>query len=100
MISIKNLRNGHAVNPWDVKVDRSNKVLGNNFYMSNESQRDIVCDKYDAWLCDNIRNTAIRNELNRLWLLHRTYGKLNLWCWCAPKRCHAESIRNILNNVL
>ena len=47
-IAIKNLRNEKPQYEWQVKVDRSS-VLGNPFYMGNESQRDKVCDKYEAY---------------------------------------------------
>jgi len=37
-------------------------------------------------------------ELARLRALFKRHGKLVLVCWCAPKRCHAEAIREFLND--
>jgi len=96
MIEICNLRNKKMVNVWDVRVDRKS-VLGNKFIMHNENERDIVCDKYNEWLEDNvINNDNVRKEMVKLYKMYKKYGKLRLFCWCAPKRCHAESIKNML----
>lgn len=46
------------------------------------------------WFNENI--DKIEEELNRLKNIHNTYGKLNLFCWCSPKRCHSETIKNYL----
>ena len=35
-------------------------------------------------------------ELDRLRALHEKHGKLVLVCWCAPKPCHAEYIKEVL----
>jgi len=95
-IEIMNLRNCKPSYPWDVKVDRSS-VLGNPFPMRNESQRTAVCEKYAAYLAVEIKKPgAFRNEMIRLYRLYQQHGKLRLFCWCAPKRCHAETIRTVL----
>ena len=93
MVNIINLRLQKPENPWDVRVDRSS-VLGNPFKMKEESQRDEVCDKYDAYFAEQLReNPAVQKEIQRILALHQTHGELNLFCWCAPKRCHAETVR-------
>ena len=99
-IEIKNLRKVKPSQPWDVKIDRSSP-LGNDFYMDDESQRDKVCDEYDAWLELRINecNTQVCDELNRLIEIYRKYEQLNLFCWCAPKRCHGESIRKAIASM-
>ncbi len=39
-------------------------------------------------------------ELSVLQTLYQEHGKLRLFCWCSPKKCHAETIRDyILNEV-
>jgi len=45
-------------------------------------------------------DVRVRNELNRLYRLYKQYGCLKLYCWCAPKRCHAETIRDVLMEAL
>ena len=98
MITIKNLRTGTPANPWGVRVDRQNGILGNPFFMKDESQRDAVCDKYAKWLDENAKldNSPVKQELDRLLNIYKTYGRIDLWCWCAPKRCHAEKIREYI----
>jgi hypothetical protein len=99
MITIKNLRKERPSKPWHIVVDRSSP-LGNPFRMRSEAERDIVCDKYEKYfneaLLDNEPNICqslanLRNILER-------YGKIELFCWCAPKRCHAETIKNDWRN--
>ena len=81
-----------------VKVDRSS-ILGNPFYMSNESMRDEVCDQYDMYFNNNIKDSrsGFVRELNKIYLLSLSKD-IVLGCWCYPKRCHAEVIMNYLNN--
>lgn len=114
MITIKNLRTEQMHDAWDVRVDRAS-VLGNPFLMRNESERNSVCDEYaeyfDAIVTNNLsklRNWGVTStereqfmtELRRLYKICKQYGRLNLYCWCAPKRCHAETIRNFLMGYL
>jgi hypothetical protein len=107
MITIKNLRNEKPSEEWDVKVDRSS-VLGNPFSMNHdERKRDTVCDLYQTYFDETLRLCPIEIqdcakftvELARLLNLYRVHGCLNLFCWCAPKRCHAETIRDYILEI-
>ena len=102
MIEICSLRTDSVQFAYDVRVDRANPILGNRFRMTSESDRDRVCDMYERWFNEQLaeQNEVFLNELRRLYVIHRTYGKLRLFCWCAPKRCHAETIRNFLNKYI
>ena len=97
-IEIMNLRKNKIEFEYDVRVDRYNKILGNKFYMHTENERDLVCNKYKEWLFENIKkkNKEIINELNRIYNIYKKYNRLRLFCWCAPKRCHAETIKKVL----
>lgn len=100
MIVIKNLRTERPTKAWQVKVDRSS-VLGNPFYMASENQRDEVCNKYEAYFNKKMdTDTRFREEVRRLYRIYRTYGTLELFCWCAPKRCHAETIKKFLEKYI
>lgn len=100
-IEIKNMRidkfNYYA---WEFRVDRAS-VVGNPFYMANESKRNEVCDKYEAYFNEQIKtNKAFRQYLESMLKALRTYKKIDLYCWCYPKRCHAETIQNwLLKNI-
>lgn len=75
-------------------------VLGNPFVMRGEHDRDRVCDEYQKWFDRKIeaQDPAVLNELRRLFKLGRTQGALTLVCFCAPKRCHAETIAAFLRS--
>jgi len=96
MIMIKNLRNEKPQHPWDVKVDRSSP-LGNMFVMRHEEERDEVCEQYEQWFRTLAYEIpAVCEELARIRAILNEHGKLNLFCWCSPKRCHAETIKRYL----
>ena len=72
-----------------VRVDRGTN-WGNPFIMRNNTinERNRVCnlfEQYAVW--------RLSIELDWLDML---YGK-NLACWCAPKRCHAETLLRLAN---
>jgi len=74
-----------------VRVDRGT-IFGNPFKFSNEDDRDLVCDKYEAMP----KSKEYDDAITRLVELYKKHGKLYLYCWCAPERCHAETIRKII----
>ena len=94
-ITVKNLRTEKPIHPWDVKVDRSS-WFGNRFKMKNESERDKVCEQYKNWFYDELYDSTMQAELSLLKSILVQYGILNLFCWCAPKRCHADIIKDYL----
>jgi len=95
VITIKNLRHEQPTEPWDVKVDRST-WFGNGFKMKDESERDNVCDQWKEMFYDELYDSVMQAELAILYDIYCAFGKLNLFCWCAPKRCHAETLRDYL----
>ena len=100
-IEIMNLRNTKPCEPYDVKIDRSTH-LGNPYTMTNEDQRDEVCDKCDVWLvtCCSHGHPEVIRELNRLLAIYKEHERLRLFCWCAPMRCHGESIKKLLESKI
>ena len=99
MIRIKNLRFEKMEKEYDVRVDRRS-ILGNPYYMHSEEERDEVCEKYKAYFYKKIEEDMnFKTEIDRLANIYRKYGQLNLFCWCAPKRCHAETIKEYLENT-
>ena len=83
-----------------IKVDRSSPV-GNKFHMKNESMRDEVCDKYKTYFrCRIQEDTLFTRYLNNICDVLMA-SDVALGCWCAPKRCHAETIvMYVLGQVL
>lgn len=99
-IEICNLRKQKPTQPYDVRVDRQS-VLGNPFFMKDESQRDSVCDKYKIYFIEQMKDktSAFYKEVQRLIQIYKQYDKLKLFCWCFPHRCHAETIRDYILEV-
>lgn len=106
-LSIGNLRVVKTLPaPYYVRIDRGHSVLANPFRMTNESdeERNRVCDEYEEYFRKKIaRGTGdpvFRAEVGRLLDLAIEHNQLRLMCWCAPKRCHAETILTFLAEVL
>lgn len=95
MIEIKNLRNEKCIRAYQFRVDRAS-VLGNKFIMHNESEREQVIMQYKIWLWQNRERADIKKFMHSMIQAWKEYGKLELFCWCAPKPCHAEVIRDYL----
>lgn len=74
-------------------------ALGNPFYMANESQRNVVCDKYEVWFKEQIlnNNPKVLAELELIKAKMNSNSPVNLQCFCAPRRCHGDTIANFLN---
>lgn len=74
-----------------VKVDRSNKVLGNPFPMKSEDFRAAVCRQHQHWFnaALSAKNQQVIAELERIFW-KATQNNVALGCWCAPKECHSE----------
>lgn len=72
-----------------VRVDRGTN-WGNPFIMSNASseERERVCVAFESY-------AAWRLTIDPHWLTPLR-GK-HLGCWCAPKRCHAETLMCLAN---
>ena len=104
-VQIINLR---TKQPYDFRCDRQSPV-GNPYFMHNESERDLVCKKYkrlfsqimtDDTLEDDDRAPGMtstvkefRDYIHRIEKHYATHGTVTLACWCSPKQCHCETIR-------
>jgi len=77
-------------------------ALGNPFPMSSESQRDEVCDKYEEYFNEQVN--ILKNEpmLKQLRVIYTqaVKGNVNLGCFCAPKRCHCDTIKAFIEEQL
>jgi hypothetical protein len=69
-----------------VRADRKSD-LGNPFPMRDESQRDLVCDQFEAWMHKQLETNKqgkFVSALRVVWKQART-NDVHLVCWCAPK---------------
>lgn len=59
------------------RCDRQTR-FGNPHYMRSEAERNFVCDEFEIHDLPKLDVTGLRGK--------------DLLCWCAPKRCHCDSI--------
>ncbi len=93
-IRIENMRNYKGKG---IRIDRRS-ILGNPFPMKKESERNEVIKKYKDWLMDKSFDSPEWKEIKRLRKIYEEKGTLILKCWCSPKACHGEIIKNIIEN--
>lgn len=77
-------------------------VLGNPFVMLNQSdkERNRVCDEFEKYFFEKIeiKDKDFINTLN--YIFEESQNKdINLSCFCAPKRCHCDIIKNFVDNM-
>jgi hypothetical protein len=92
MISVVNL---HSYKGKYVYIGRPS-TLGNESYMHSEGERAKVIKEYRQWLWDEFRKPGkVQDEIVRLFEL-AAQGDLVLGCWCAPKPCHGDEVKKLL----
>lgn len=94
IVSKKNGRcaHGHSV--------ASPSVLGCNYAQGRRTRLEVIA-AYRDWLREQWRLRGPAREA--LYVLAREYaqtGTLTLVCWCAPKPCHAEVIRDAVIGIV
>ena len=74
--------------------------LANPFKIEGDQTREIVLQRYGAMLKSAItkRDAQIITALHNIEAYLQEHGKCNLICYCSPKPCHADIIRQVLIN--
>ena len=73
---------------YNAKLNLSGSPFQNPNYLSNEADRDIVCDAFKRGFDDN-------ENLKKL-ALARLVDK-TLVCFCKPKKCHGDILADYVN---
>jgi len=75
--------------------------LGNPFQLEKEEDRLSVISRYREWILGQImaKDEQVLSELSRLRQIAIEKGELRLQCWCAPKHCHGDVIKEIIENL-
>ena len=100
MISIVNRRTAGEVRNGTVRIYVGRpSPLGNPFVIGRDGDRDGVIKKYRDWMIGELRREepSVIDELLRIEALGKK-GTVELECWCAPLRCHAEVIKEVIQN--
>ena len=76
--------------------------IQNPFVIGVDGDRETTLQKYRDWLCQKlyIDDSPQRREIIRLWIEAREKGSLTLGCWCAPKACHGDVVKELLEQHL
>lgn len=76
-------------------------ILGNPFPLGNYASRDACVEDYRIYIVEQLlmKNEKIINELQNLHDLAMDHP-INLQCYCAPLKCHAHVIKDILESRL
>lgn len=75
--------------------------LGNPYRISIYEDRDAVIEKFKTYLVDKIskKDKIICEQLNKIYKEAKN-GDVDLVCFCAPKRCHCDVIKEIIESKL
>ena len=75
-------------------------IFGNPFPIDDFTTRNKACNKFQFHFDDRIkkRDVTYLNELERLNKIGMEQGYLKLGCFCAPFRCHGETIKKFLED--
>lgn len=75
-------------------------VLGNPFFMRDESQREDVINKYREWLRYQFgKRTPARAAVEALAARVKAGEHIALQCWCAPCACHGDVIIEAIKGI-
>jgi len=80
--------------------------LGNPYPMhgSSDAERDYVCDRYQKYFDTKIKDISPENREfhHAIWeiISKAKKGDVNLGCFCAPRRCHCETIKSYVEGVI
>lgn len=78
-------------NPTNTRFDKSNEKLG----------RDAACYFFEEYFWGEVdNNEEMIAALRRLERKAKADGELLLGCFCAPKRCHGDTIKEYLDQRL
>ena len=93
MIQVLSLRGRGGVRPCGESVGRPS-ALGHPFLVGCDGTREEVIARDRRWLRAPWRHGgAARQALERLAATYQRDGRLTWRCWCAPRLCHADVIR-------
>jgi Domain of unknown function (DUF4326) len=73
----------NSIPPGAVYIGRPSR-WGNPFHLNREVDRDYVCDKFGSKVISQLDVSELRGK--------------DLVCWCAPRRCHGDSILRKANS--
>ena len=100
------------IDEWDIEVAHKNCGLpgvyigrpspwGNPFHVSAGVTREDVIARYETWLRNQLRESWQTRKLFDMLCKHvEDHKPLRLLCYCAPKPCHGDVIKKLIEERL
>lgn len=81
---------------------KSGSALAKTYRMKSEADRDAVCNDYAKWFANRVKaqDSDVMSELHQIVNCLESNQTVYLACECAPKKCHAETIKQFIENVI
>ena len=78
------------------RCDRRSPV-GNPFQITPQNTRAEACHSYIEYFEELMKlNGNAKKYVDKMIEAYKKYGRLYLYCWCAPKQCHVETIKSYI----
>lgn len=89
--------------PWEVDIGRPN-ILSSKYshkpskfkWVIRTRSREESVSKFKEYFDAAKDNQPLKIELDRIYNILVKYNKLVLMCWCSPKQCHGDVIKEYL----
>jgi len=78
-------------------------ALGNPFVITKASDREKVCNQYKDWFMGQVLskdNSAFNEQIEMILDKARKHEDIMLGCFCAPKKCHCETIKYFVESTI
>lgn len=64
------------------------------------ASREEAVERYRDWLLTQLKgNTEACKVFWNLVQFYKDFGELTLVCWCVPKKCHGEIIKELIEKA-
>lgn len=107
-VRLGNKRRGATAKPRHgeiaIDIDRSNPVLGNPFILRDHNddirRADVIRRYATKYQADIARHGPMAAATEQLAQRVRAGERLVLMCWCHPKPCHGDIIKDRIERIL
>lgn len=107
----------YIVNKWKPELDKITSMkaqtltsiycgrgsaLGNPYTITYKQDRDYVCDQYAKYFNHTVNVLEVPDMVEQVdkIIAAAKEGDVQLVCYCAPKRCHCETIKQHVESKL
>jgi hypothetical protein len=81
------------------KVGKNLSILGNPYFLESELSRDYVCNQYEKFFKSKLNDEDFNNALQII-KNDLKHSNVILGCFCYPRRCHCDTIKNYIEEKI